>query len=250
MTNPIRYQKRQADIRRRIATAKPEFGRCRIFECDQLTTATKGKGLNRLYCRRHVDRFRRHGSYFKSSYRVADLNPYRRSAEEWLRRHMDNAVVREAVDAINMLYWRGGHPQEAFRLRGLPPADRAKYAWARLRQRKVDPTEPLAAWLAVEMKIRDDIQPDRHREYKQVQAAKLVHRMAGGSHKRWEHELDGRKYTTELHKHPASRGLVLRHIGQQLEKAARGLVDTHLSTIHHAHKEGPTQGRGGRRERS
>jgi hypothetical protein len=99
----------------------------------------------------------------------------------------------------------------------------------------------LAAWLAVEMMIRDDIRPDRHRLYKQVQAAKLIHRMAGGSHKKWQHELDGQKYSTELHKHPASRGLVLRHLGQQLEKAAKGMVDVHLSAVHDAHRKGKSQ---------
>lgn len=241
MTNPVRFQKRQADIRRRIAAAKPDYGRCRIVECDQYSTATVGKGLNRLYCRRHVDHFRRHGSYFKPSYRVADLNPYRRSAEDWICKHTDDGVVREALDTINELYWRGGQSKEAFRLRGLPPADRAKYSWARLRQRKVSPARALAAWLAVEMMIRDDIRPDRHRLYKQVQAAKLIHRMAGGSHKKWQHELDGQKYSTELHKHPASRGLVLRHLGQQLEKAAKGMVDVHLSAVHDAHRKGKSQ---------
>lgn len=219
------------DLRRRIALAKPDFGRCRIFECEQSTTATKGKGLNRLYCRRHVDHFKRHGSYFKSSYRVAELNPYRRVARRWLEQNADDAAVRHAVDAIISLYWRAGMAKEAFRLAGLSPADRAKYAWARLRERKADPRDALAVWLAVEMRIRDDHQPDRHREYKRVQAAKLIHRMAGGSHKRWKHETNGRTHTTELHKHPASRGLVLRRIGEQLEKAAASLAASHLSAI-------------------
>jgi hypothetical protein len=231
MTNPRRYQRRREDIRRRIATSKPDYQRCRIFECDQLTTAAKGSGLNRLYCRRHVDHFRRHGSYFKTSYSVAELRPYRQAALRWLREHEDDPAVRQAVDAVRHLYWRAGPPQEAFRLAGRSPDERAKYAWARLRERGVDPLEALAAWLAVEMRIRDDMQPDRHREFKIVQAAKLIHRMAGGSHKRWEHESGDPKRATELHKHPASRGLVLRRVGEQLEAAAGALSASHIPAL-------------------
>ncbi len=72
----------------------------------------------------------------------------------------------------------------------------------------------VAAWLAVDLCLRDDPQPDRHDEYRQVQAAKLIHRMAGGTHKRWERQRgDGSVEVSELHKHPVSRGRVLRLVG-------------------------------------
>lgn len=233
MTNPRRYQKRRDDIRRRIATSSPDYGRCRIFECDQMTTAAKGKGLNRLYCRRHVDHFRRHGSYFKASYRVAELRPYRQVALRWLKENDSDPVVRQAVEAVRHLYWRAGPPQEAFRLAGRSPDERAKYAWARLRERGVDPREVLAAWLTVEMRILDDMQPDRHREFKLVQVAKLIHRMAGGSHKRWEHESGDPKRAMVLHKHPASRGLLLRRLGEDLSKAGE-LTNAYFACKHAA----------------
>jgi len=122
--------------------------------------------------------------------------------------------------------YRGLQPCRPF-----PPHERTKYAWARLRERKVDPRDVLSPWLAVEMMIRDDPQSDWRREYRLVQAAKLIHRMAGSSHKRWQHEHNNSKYTTELHKHAANRGLVLRHIGDQLEEIARPLVDAHLAKL-------------------
>jgi hypothetical protein len=63
-------------------------------------------------------------------------------------------------------------------------------------------------------------------EYKLVQAGKLLHRLAGGSHKRWDqHGLDGRKWVKELHKHTHSRGRVLLHLGRQLED----LTSQHVS---------------------
>lgn len=89
-----------------------------------------------------------------------------------------------------------------------------------LGEQRTDPLEVLAAWMAVELRLQDDPQPDRHDEYKQVQAAKLIRRMAGGTHKRWEHERPDDSITvTSLHKYPASRGLVLRVIGRNIAAA-------------------------------
>jgi len=88
----------------------------------------------------------------------------------------------------------------------------------------------LPAWLAVELVIRDDPPTGDAHEFKLVQAAKVVHRIGGGSHKRWGHELrDGRDvWATELHVFPRSRGWVLRHMGADLEKAMGGLAEYYL----------------------
>jgi hypothetical protein len=86
--------------------------------------------------------------------------------------------------------------------------------------------------LAVELVILDDPQAERKEHFKWVQAAKLVHRMASGSHKRWEREINnGKVEVTELHKYPRSRGRVLIHIGQQLEKVAELAVAYYLDDI-------------------
>ena len=114
-------------------------------------------------------------------------------------------------------------------MNGLSPEERAKAAWARLRVAKIDPLAPLAAMLAVELIFIDDPQAERKQHFKWVQAAKLVHRMASGSHKRWERETyDGKVHVEELHIYPRSRGRVLIHIGQQLEKIAELATDTYL----------------------
>lgn len=195
-----------------------------MIGCGRPTTAATRKGLNRLYCRRHEDHFERHGSYVKRSYGAGELRPYREKAMRWLQANRDDQSVRRAANAIHRLYGSAGAPVEAFRLAGKPPAERAKAAWAQLRVREVDPLVVLAAWLAVDMKLRDDPQADRHDEYRHVQVAKLVHRAAGGTHKRWEQEKpDGRVKVTELHKHPVSRGRVLRLIGRALAKACEGV---------------------------
>ncbi len=121
---------------------------------------------------------------------------------------------------------------EAFRLRGLSPKERAQAAWARLREAKVGPRRPLEAWLAVELIIEADSQADRKVEFKRVQAAKLVHRLASGAHKTWERQRpDGRIVVQELHKFPHSRGQVLRHLGGQVEGAAFLLVTSCISEL-------------------
>lgn len=72
----------------------------------------------------------------------------------------------------------------------------------------------VAAWLTVEAIIRDDPQAESKREFKQVQAAKLVDRLASGTHKRWSAGAGG---ATEMHVYPASRGPVLSLVGTDLE---------------------------------
>jgi hypothetical protein len=79
-------------------------------------------------------------------------------------------------------------------------------------------------WLAVDMRLRDDQQPDRHDEYRQVQAAKLIHRLAGGTHKRWARDgVDGYNQVMEVHRHPVSRGRVLRIVGNDVALAGAKL---------------------------
>lgn len=224
-------RKRSEGIYRRVRDASPTFAVCVVLGCGQPTMAQESSGLNKAYCRRHVEHYRRHGSYSKPSYTAAELRPYRKAALRWLQAHRDLPAVREAREGVVTLYARGGSPVEVFRLVGRPPAERAGKIWARLRSRQVDPDIPLAIWMAVLLRHQDDPQPDRKQRYRLVQAAKGVHRLAGGTHKRWEQrDQAGRLRVTKFHKYPASRGLVLSHVGVGLARAARPL-ETHLSDV-------------------
>lgn len=221
--NPYAYNKRRADIQQRVSSTKG-YRECIVADCGQTTMAHQRSGLNQNYCRRHVDHYKRHGSYSKPSYTAARLNPYRKSVLDWLKEHAGEPCVAEAVDRVGTAYWRAGRPVEAFRLAGMPPEDRAKAMWARLRERKVDPHQVLAIWLAVTLCHRGDVQPERKITYRSVQAAKVIHRLAGGTHKRWDsQDVDGAG-VTELHKYPSSRGAVLRHVGSTAAWAAQPLM--------------------------
>ena len=223
---------RKQDVAARAARAETMWSRCRIIGCGKPTTAGERKGLNRMYCRSHEDHFERHGSYTKPSYTAAQLAPYRKAARSWLRAHRNDLEVQLAIRAVEGLYRRAGPFVEAFRLAGLSPQDRARAAWARLREAEVDPRRPLEAWLAIELIIEADPQAERKVEFKRVQAAKLIHRMASGSHRKWERQRpDGRVVVQELHKYPHSRGHVLRHLGTQVEGAAALLVTSCTSEL-------------------
>jgi len=232
--NTSSRQRRKADVVQRAETPNHMYSRCRIIGCRNPATAGEGKGLNRLYCRKHEDHYQRHGSYTKPSHPASVIRPLHDAALQWITAYQDQHTVQLAIEAVRGLYRRAGPTIEAHRLAGLSPEQRARAAWARLRDAKVDPRKPLAAWLAVELAISQDPQPENKPEFKRVQAAKLIHRMASGTHKRWEQEkADGSLTVTELHKYPASRGRVLRHLGEQLEKAAGILADPCLTTIDH-----------------
>jgi hypothetical protein len=214
--------KRRERVLARVKQPDPMYSYCRVFGCGKPATAATGKGLNQRFCRKHEDHYERHGSPYKRSYTAAQLAPHRKAAREWLIAHEEDPVVRLAVNAVVDLYVRAGRRVEAFRLRGLSPGQRARSVWASVRDAGIHPREVVAAWLAVEAAIASDPQAEWKQEFKRVQAAKLIHRMAGGTHKRWEvpSTHGGEPVVTELHKHPHSRGRVLRHLGEQLDRAA------------------------------
>lgn len=148
---------------------------------------------------------------------------------KWLKDNQSDPTVAGAIKGIEGLYRSAGPLVEAYILRGMTPQERARVAWSRLREAKVDPLKPLAAWLAIEMIFLADPQRENKQHFKRVQAAKIVHRLASGSHKRWEITgYDGKPRVTELHKYPRSRGRVLVHMGQQLERVAEFTVECYF----------------------
>jgi len=240
MTNWQYHQRRTDAVKAQAAEPNPYFTRCRVFGCQRPARAATRDGLDTRHCRHHYDQYQRTGSPYRKSYLAKELNPYRQSALLWLMENPDDPWVRNAISRVQTLYRQAGPLQEAFRLRGVKPKERARATWARLRHHDVDACLPVAAWLAVEMCIADDkgTEATPTEEFRRVQAAKLIHRMASGTHKRWEYPrkaewssltLPPRVETLDIY--PRSRGRVLRHIGEQLAQAVELLVDHHLTTF-------------------
>lgn len=226
-----RKQRRQQEVKGRAAQPNHMYGYCRIIGCNKPARAGTSDGLDERYCRSHAEHIQRHGSPMKKSYTAKDLAPYRRAALDWLLAHEEDVWVQNAIQRVRTLYQQAGDHIEAFRLRGLTPLQRSMAALARLRKDSIDPRFVIAACLAVEVLVLDDQHPANEPEFKRVQIAKVVHRMASGSHRTWEREVVSSAWpgqrqvvTEEMHVYPRSRGRVLRHLGQALESATELLV--------------------------
>lgn len=229
-TNWTRKRERRDEVKARAAEPSHMFSRCRVIGCGKPARAGTDDGLDTRFCRSHADHYARHGSPYKPSYTAHEIGPYRKAAMEWLKANEGDLWVRNAIDRVRTLYETAGPHVEAFRLRGLPPEARAKAAWARLRKANVDPRRVVVAWVAIEAIVRDDPQSDTKAEYKRVQAAKLIHKMASGTHKKWGDGSDAK----QLHVYPRSRGKVLRHMGRDAEQACELLVQHSEPRFHRA----------------
>jgi len=209
-----------------------QLGLCVIPGCGRPTARASGKGLAHFHCRYHVQLKSRHGSFWHRTFRASELLPYRKEASRWLEGHQDVPAVGAALTDLEYLLAGSGKPEDANRLRGASAAGRARIAYARLCEAGIGGKRLLAIYLAVAALIEDDWESDRTREFRIVQAAKAIHRLASGTHKKWDiPAAHGRTVHFELHAYPRSSGLVLRKIGAKLEEACEPVSRLALSEI-------------------
>ena len=127
---------------------------------------------------------------------------------------------------------RSGPVDPAMNLRG-HAAYRAKIAFARLREAGIKAERLLAIYLGVVALIEDDLGSHHIREFRLVQAAKVAHRLASGTHRRWEmwSPTTGGTVPVVLHAYPESSGIVLRRIGEVLEEACGEAAEAATTAI-------------------
>ncbi|CAI9415291.1 hypothetical protein ANOBCDAF_03426 [Pleomorphomonas sp. T1.2MG-36] len=236
MTDPyqtfIKSKKRGEDIRRRAADPEGFEARCVIPGCGQPTMRAEGTGLAAFHCKRHVDHKARHGSHWHGTYRAADIAPYRKAADRWLKANAADSAVVSAVGALRGLLDGSGPFTPSTSLRGLPVRDRARIAFVRLARAEIKPETILAIHLAMSALIEEDPGSHRVREFRVVQVAKAVHRLASGYHRKWEFEgADGKTRATELHGYARSTGRVLRLIGEEIDRACEMLAADHMADV-------------------
>jgi hypothetical protein len=176
-----------------------------------------------------------------------ELRPYVKAASSWLVVHRASVDVGVALQELNWVLAFAGRVDPAMNLRGQSAAYRAKVAFARLREAGIEPHRLLAIYLGVSALMEDDLGSHRVKEFRIVQVAKAVHRLASGTHRRWENHYAG-SGQIELHAYPRSSGLVLRRIGDAIEKACgpvaklalRDIIDlkTAKDGVHRSHLPG------------
>lgn len=141
------------------------------------------------------------------------MAPFRVHAASWLREHLDDVRVKRAIQSIAAHLSEAGKVVNAYSLREKSAKERARIAFARLRNADVSPDRILLRIVAVSACCDAKGIDRRQREYRQVQYAKAIHRLASGTHKTTSGFPMPSKY-------PRSEGQVLRHMGALLEDIA------------------------------
>jgi hypothetical protein len=193
-------------------------GQCSLPGCLRQTQRSAGNGYSLRYCKQHVEHHRRHGSYWHRSLTATELLPFMQAARKWLRHWRDDPRVKSAVVAIDNLLQGAGRHENAYHIRGKPPEARARFALARLRKAEIDPLIILERTLAVSACCVAKGIDERQREYRHVQIAKSVHRLASGTHR----TPSGFPLPS---KYPRSEGQVLRYLGRWLDEIALFAAD-------------------------
>lgn len=184
---------------------------CTLPGCRRPTQTSAGNGHSSRYCKHHVEFRRRHGSYWFPSLRAADLEPFSKKAANWLKVHRDDIRAKQALRSIVSHLNGAGQVVNAYSLRRKSAKERARIAFARIRNADIPPRHILLRLLAVSACCDAKGIDGRQREYRQVQYAKVVHRLASGTHKTTSGFPMPSKY-------PRSEGQVLRHMGVWLDE--------------------------------
>lgn len=211
---------------------------CTILGCGRPTVLASGKGLAACHCRYHIQHRARHGSHWHPTYRAADIKPYLQCARRWIRINRETMLVKYALIGLSGLLEHSGPIVAAQNLKRRIAIERARVAFARLREAGIEPERLLAIHMAVHALIEDDMGSHRVREFRIVQVAKAAHRLASGTHKRWDFPLaDGRTAPLEMHIYPKSSGRILRVIGEKLDDICEEVTREALEAIRESRKD-------------
>jgi hypothetical protein len=205
---------------------------CVILGCGRPTMKAANQGLASFHCKRHVEHKARHGSHWHRSFRADELKPYLAAASSYIRPRIEtDPQIKDAVVGLAMLLEQSPY-EIATRLRGLPAKTRASIAFGRLRKRGIKSERLLAIHLAVTALIEEDPCSHRTKEFRRVQAAKAIHRLASGYHRVWpQQDQKGWTFRIELHAYARSTGRVLRFIGQAIEERCEWATEKHLAGV-------------------
>jgi hypothetical protein len=159
---------------------------------------------------------------------AGDLKPYLTAARGVLRKHRKDPLIAQTVSGLQGLLDGAGRVEPAMDIKRQSAAFRARVAFARLREAGVQPERLLVIHMAVNALIEDDLGSHRVAEYRIVQVAKVCHRLASGTHRRWEWPGGG---SLALHVYPKSSGLVLRVMGREIDELCAGVTARDLQTV-------------------
>lgn len=188
--------------------------------------------LGSVLCRYHLGLRARHGSAWHSTFKAGELAPYLACAAVWIAEREGSSEVKFAIRALSDTLASAPSVEPTMNLRRKPADYRARVAFARLRDAGIQPARLLGIYLGVSALIEDETGSPRPNEFRNVQAAKALHRLRSGFHYRapmWNPL--GPDLQVEIHAYPRSSGLVLREIGSVLEGAGGLLTQSAVPEI-------------------
>jgi hypothetical protein len=241
MASSLRGQQHRArKVKVRIVAPSEDYlPRCTVPDpatgkiCGRPTARAAKVGLSAFTCRYHQQHKQRHGSHWCKSPSAVTLKPYLSAALSFIGAHRTDPFISAALNGMGAIMASAGPVEIATRLNGLPPANRARIAMARLREAGIKPQRLLAIPLAVAALIEDAPETvHRTTEWRIVAIAKAAHRLASGTHRVWPvAQPDGRTKRIEMHAYPRSSGRVLRYLGEMIDKECELVIDHHLAGV-------------------
>lgn len=187
-------------------------GRCNVLGCPRSSQRASGTGLSQTHCKYHVEFHRRHGSYWRRSYLKAQLEPHRQAATKWLSARQDQPNVAHVVAHLQQLIDNSGRRYSAYDVRWLDPDQRANAVLANLREEGKTGAQLLIIVLTIHTAV-SELGPRGDSEFRHVQIAKLVHRLASGTHR----TTSGFRIPS---KYPRPEGVFMRTLGRRVEDVA------------------------------
>ncbi|GJD86678.1 hypothetical protein BHAOGJBA_0173 [Methylobacterium hispanicum] len=239
MTSHSDSRKRRAEIAHRVASPKQDFfEKCTVMGCGRPTRRAAGTGLNGNFCTYHGQRKARFGSPVAPAIRATELSPYVKTALAWIRQHRADPILSLVLLSLRGLLDGAGPVDPVMNLKRRSAKYRAKVAFARLREAGVKPERLLAIHLGVAALVEDDADSHRICEFRIVQTAKAMHRLASGTHRRWDFPLpNGTIAPAEMHVYPKSSGRVLRVMGEAAEEICDLITSRERDTIRRLKRE-------------
>lgn len=125
--------------------------------------------------------------------------------------HRQDGLTVAVVAELNALMAGSGRAESAYDLRWMPASEKARVALARLHEANVPGVRLLEIALSISARIADRGPSDP--EFRNVQIAKSIHRLASGTHK----TTSGLRLPS---KYPHSSGQVLRIVGRRVQDVA------------------------------
>lgn len=227
--------------------SKGETFRCTRPFCGRPSMRGEGTGFGFYLCRYHTARLAKHGHPEIPTIKGPDLRPYVETAKRYIKAELaaGNVRVQLALAAIWGIMQTSGAVPNAMDIKQWSPKDKAKAAFARLREAGITADSVMASHMGVAAYLADDTWAPRSEEYRVVQSAKALHRRASGSHVRYDVpvaqktvgrngtvlEYDGSTATVELHVYPRSQGQVLRVIGKAIDEACGAIAEEQAQAV-------------------